>query len=96
MPEKFFKLIVIVSLSLIVSFIIVVPIILWRFIKRKPVLPKGKKIESPKIFYIGILLFGCFALAAFLTSMPYFGSAFLLMLLTCVCGLVAHKRGWRG
>jgi hypothetical protein len=92
-PEELFKLIVGLGLSLIVSLIIIVPVIIWRILRRKPILPKGEKFESPAPFYIGIILFGGFALAAFLTSMPYFGSAILLMLLAFVIGLIAYKKG---
>jgi hypothetical protein len=95
-PEELFKLIVIIGLSLIVSFVIIVPVMIWRLLTRKPLLPKGKKIESPTLFYIGIIFFGGFTLATFSTNMPYFGSTFLLMLLACIGGLIAYKKGWRG
>jgi hypothetical protein len=93
MPEELYKLVVGLGLSLIVSFIIVVPVIIWRILKRKPLLPKGEKMESPTPFYIGIILFGGLALASFLTSTPYFGTALLLMSLACVFGLIAFKKG---
>lgn len=93
MPEELAKLIAGLGLSLLVSFIIVVPVLIWRRLKRKPLLPKSKKIESPTIFYFGIILFGGFALASFLTGSPYFGTAFLLMLFGFACCLMAYKKG---
>lgn len=96
MPEELFKLLAGLGLSLILSAIIIVPVIIWRVIRRKPILPKGEKIESPTLFYIGITVFCGFALLAFIINMPYFGSAIMLMLLAFVCGLIAFKRGWRG
>ena len=93
MPEELIMLIVIVGLSLIVSFVIVVPVLIWRLLKRKPLLPKSEKLESPALFYVGILFFAGFAIAAFFTSMPYFGSAFVLMLLACICCLIAYRKG---
>jgi len=94
MPEDLLKLIVVVGLSLIVSFIIVTVMLIWRLFKRKPLLPiKDEKIQSPAPFYIGILLSGGFSLVAFLINKPYFGSAILLMLIICIFGLIAYKKG---
>ena len=78
MPEELLKLLIVVGLSLVVSLTITVPIILWRLIRRKFILPKGKRLNSPNVFYAGIVLFGSFAALSFFTHRPYFGSAILL------------------
>ena len=88
MPEELFKLLVIIGLSLAVGLLIVLPIIVWRAIRREPLLPKGKKIKSSRILYFGAILFGGFAIISFFIGRPYFGSAFLLMLFAYVFGLV--------
>jgi len=96
MPEELFKLLIVMGLSLAVSLAITVPIILWRLIRRKPIPPKGKRLNSPNVFYAGIVLFGSFAALSFFTERPYFGSAILLGMVLFIWGLIAYKRGWRG
>lgn len=92
MPEELFKLLIIIGLSLLVSLIFIVPVIIWRVIRRKTLFPKGKKIKSAKIFYLGIILFGIFAAISFYSGRPYFGSAILLILLAFIFGLIAFKK----
>lgn len=96
MPEELFRLLAIVIFSILFSLCIIVPIILWRLIKKKPVIPKGKKLQSPFILYFGIVLFGGFASASFIIGMPYFGSAFMIFMSAYVIGLIAYSKGWRG
>ncbi|CAB1065839.1 hypothetical protein D1BOALGB6SA_10638 [Olavius sp. associated proteobacterium Delta 1] len=91
MPEELIKLLIIIGLSLAVGILFSVPVIVWRAIKRRPLLPKGKKIESPRIFYFGFLLFGGFATISFFIGRPYFGSAFLMVLFVYVCGFIVYK-----
>lgn len=92
MPEELFKLLIIIGLSLLVSFIFIIPVIIWRSVRKKPLFPKGKKIESVRIFYLGIILFGVFAAFSFYTGRPYFGSAILLIFLSFILGLIVFKR----
>jgi len=92
LPEELFKLLIIIGLSLLVSLVFIAPVIIWRAIRRKPLFPKGKKIESAKIFYFGIILFGVFASILFYTGKPYFGSAILLVFLVFIIGLIAFKK----
>ena len=96
MPQELFTLLVIIGLSIVVSIIIIIPVILWRIIKKRPILPKGEKFQSPKIFYFGILLFGCFGVFSFVAGMSYLGSFILLIMFVFIGGLIAHKKGWRG
>ena len=96
MPEELFKIIIILGLSLIVSIILVLPVVVWRMIKRRPLVPEGSKIESPAIFYVGTVLLGGLAIIAFIYKMKYFGALFLIMLLIPISGIVAFKKGWRG
>ncbi len=66
----------------------------WRRLKKKPLLPiKDEKIESPKVLYFGLLLFGGFSLASFLKDKLYYGFAILIIFIVCLIGLIAHNKG---
>lgn len=92
MPEELFRLLAIVVLSTLFSLCIIVPIIFWRLIKKRPVIPKGEKLQSPFILYLGIALFGGFAAASFIKGMPYFGSSFMIFMSAYVIGLIAYRK----
>lgn len=92
MPEELFKLFMIIGLSLVVSLIFIVPVIIWRAIRRRPFFPKGKKIESANTLYLGTFLFGIFTVISFYTGRPYYGSAILIVFLSFVFGLVVFKK----
>lgn len=95
-PEELLKLLIVIALSIVISVIIVLPVIFWRIIRKKPIIPKGEKIESPNIFYIGIAVFGGFGILAFITGMPYHGIVILIFMCAYLAGLYAYKKGWRG
>jgi len=96
MPEELSKFLVVIGLSLAVSAVIIIPIILWRLIRRKPLVSNRTKLNSPNVFYFGIVFFGGFAILSFFTGRPYFGSAILMFMVLFIWGLIAYKRGWRG
>lgn len=95
-PDELLKLLVLIVFSIAISLFIIVPIILWRLIRKKPVFPRGEKLRSPKILYAGIGLFGSFGAISFITGTPYFGAAFLIIMCAYVIGLIAYRKGWRG
>jgi hypothetical protein len=72
-----------------------VSILLWRIIRRRPLLQikKDERIESPGMFYVGIILFGISSLGGFLTGRPYSGIFLFLMLISSILGLIAQKKG---
>jgi hypothetical protein len=72
------------------------PFVIWRLIRKQPIIPRGNKLKSPMILYTGIAVFGGFALLSFSNGRPYFGAIFVLFVLAYIIGLVAYKRGWRG
>jgi hypothetical protein len=99
MPEEIIRLFAIVCLSLIISAVFVAIGLIWRLIRKKPLLPKKSKIESPLQIYVviaGIIFCGGLSLATFLNGLPYFGFTFLLMMLGFIAFVVAYKKGWRG
>ena len=96
MNEELSVLLMAIGFGLVGGIVFVTPVIIWRAIRGQPIFPKGKKLDSPKIFYIGIALFGGFAIMSFITGSLFFGPFFLLILLAYVWGLIAFKRGWRG
>jgi hypothetical protein len=72
-----------------------VSILLWRIIRRRPLLQikKDERIESPGMFYVGIILFGISSLGGFLTGRAYSGIFLFLMLISSILGLIAQKKG---
>ena len=82
--------------SIVFSIIFITPILLWRLIRRKPIFPKGEKLKSPNILYMGAVLFGGVGLLLILYGMPYFGSFFIIIMIAYVFGLVFYSKGWRG
>jgi hypothetical protein len=72
-----------------------VSILLWRIIRRRPLLQinKDEKIKSPAMFYVGIILFGTFSLDSFITGSPYSGIFLFLMLISCILIIIAQKKG---
>jgi hypothetical protein len=77
------------------ALICVVSILLWRIIRRKPLLQinKDERIESPAMFYVGIMILGTSSLYSFITGRPYSGIFLFLMLIFCILGLIAQKKG---
>ena len=96
MPEELLKLLVTIGLSLAFSILIIAPVIIWRIVRKKPIIPKGYKFESPKIFYAGILVFGIFSVLSFLTGTPYHGIVLFIFMSLYIIGLIAYNKGWRG
>ena len=47
------------------------PVIVYRVIKKRPIIPKGKKekLLSPQIFYVGVAFFGGMAVFAFMSGL---------------------------
>lgn len=71
MPIELFHLLTVIGLSLVVALVIVMTILLWRVIKKKPILPEqSSKKETPQVLVLGLFLFGLFALVCFLSGMP--------------------------
>ena len=95
-PYELSELLSIVIFSLLLSFCIIIPIIIWRLIRRRPVVPKNEKLKSPSMLYAGIVLFGGFVVVSFIINRPYFGSAFTIFMTAYVIGLLADRKGWRG
>lgn len=92
-PDELNRIVVIVGLSVIVSIVVIVPIVTWRSLTNRPIVPEGKKLESATPLYIGIAFFFSFAVASFLTEMPIFGVTFIIMLIICIGLLSAFKKG---
>jgi hypothetical protein len=90
------ELLSIVIFSILFSLCIIIPIIVWRLIRRKPIVPKGEKLKSPSMLYAGITFFGGFAIVSFVINRPYFGSAFTIFMTAYLIGLLAYRKGWRG
>jgi hypothetical protein len=78
--------------------VIIVPILIYRKLKGQPLLGLRKKreINSPKIFYIGMILFAAFTLLALYINKPYYAIFTLIIALLYLIGLIAFKKGWRG
>jgi hypothetical protein len=74
------------------------PVIVYRLIKKQPIIPKGKKekLQSPRILYAGVALFGGMAVFSFMNGLRYFALAFVLFSCAYDIGLIAYRRGWRG
>jgi len=98
MPEDLIQLIYLIAFSIIIAFVIIIPVLLWRTFRGQPLfdLKNRKKFESPKIFYIGILFFSSVALWAFYDKMPYHGMFLLIIVVLYLIGLIAYRIGWRG
>lgn len=79
-------------IGVVVGLAFLIPTILWRFIRKKPLFKKDKKLESPKVFYAGIAFFGGFAIFSFLTGTPLFAFVFLLFMLLGIRALIVYKR----
>jgi hypothetical protein len=95
-PYELSELLSIVIFSIFLSLCIIIPILVWRLIRKKPVVPKDDKLKSPSMLYAGIALFGGFAIVSFVINRPYFGSAFTIFMTAYVIGLLAYRKGWRG
>ena len=93
-PYELSELLLGIAFSVVFSIIAVLSIIIWRVIHRKPIIQKNGKIESPNIFYFGIVFFGGSSILAFITEMPYHGIALLIFLCAYIAGLHAYKKGW--
>lgn len=95
MPNEFYELIEVLGSGLIIGVIFVVPVVIWRLIRRKPILPykQPERMESSIPIFTGILMFGGFCLGSFLTGKIYFGSAFFILFLAFVFPLIAYKKG---
>jgi len=81
-----------IGIGIVGGLTFLIPAILWRLIRKKPLFPKGKKLDSPKIFYAGIAVFGGFAIFCFLTGTPLLAVASLLGMLVYIRGLIVYKR----
>jgi len=95
-PGELFQLLALTAFSIVLSIIYVTPVIIWRLVRRKPIIHKAEKLKSPNIFFIGVALFGGFGLFSFIYGMPYFGTAFFVFMIAYVIGLIAYRKGWRG
>jgi len=84
------------SIGLLGALVICVPAIVWRLIRRRPIVPRGRTRNSPGVFYAGIAVFGALAIMSFVMNRPLFGSFLSLGLALSVLGLIAFRRGWRG
>ena len=60
------------------------------FQKTEPV-----KLESPFVFYLGILLFGIASILGYLIDYPYFGSTFLFVSTLYLWGLITYIKDRR-
>ncbi len=74
------------------------PVIIYRLIKKRPIIPKGKKekLQSPRILYAGIASFGGMAIFTFMNGLKYFALVFVFFSCIYALGLIAYRRGWRG
>ncbi len=81
-----------IGVGIIVGLAFLIPAILWRLIRKKPIFPKGQKLESPKMLYFGIALFGGFAIISFFIGAPLFSLASLIFVLLGIRALIVYKR----
>ena len=98
MPEDLIKLLYLIVFSLIFALIIVVPVILWRAIRGKPLLNPRKKVKfkSLIIFYLAIFFSIALSIVAFFKNMPFHALFLLIVTALYLIGLFAYKKGWRG
>jgi hypothetical protein len=83
------------AIYLLLGLIGAVSILLWRFIRRRPLLQikKDERIESPGMLYIGAILCGISSLGFFSSGMPYSGIFLFLVVVFFGLGIVAQKKG---
>ncbi len=81
-----------IGVGIIVGLAFLIPTILWRLIRKKPLFPKGKKLESPKMLYFGIALLGGFTIISIFTGTPLFALASLIFMLLGIRALIVYKR----
>lgn len=92
MSQELYFLLLAIGVGVTVGLAFLIPNILWRLIKKKPIFPKSKKLESPKILYAGIAFFGGFAIFSFFDGFSIIASTFLLLMLVYVWYLIAYKK----
>jgi len=88
-------LLIAIGLGLLGGLLGSLPILIRRFFNKEPLFPKGTKPTSPRIFYVGIVLFGAACAGSLAKGWPLFGATFALFASMYVVGLVAFYRGWR-
>lgn len=96
MYAKLFDFLILIGFSIVVALAIVVPIVLWRILNKRPILsePTSKK-ETPQVVVLGIGLFALIAVVCFLSGMPYFGITFVLILVIGLIGYLCYKKRFR-
>ncbi len=82
------------SIGLFGALVVCVAIMLWRLVRRRPIVPQARTLNSPGLFYAGIALFGALAIMSFAMKRPLFGSFLSLGFALSVLGLIAFRRGW--
>jgi hypothetical protein len=80
--------------GLIIGVVFVVPVIIWRLIRRKPLLPyRGEKIESSIPLFLELFICGGFCLVSLFMNKPYSGLVFFLFFLAFGLALFYYKKG---
>ena len=58
------------SIGLLGALVICVPAIVWRLIRRRPIVQRGRSLNSPGVFYAGIAIFGELTIMSFVMHRP--------------------------
>ena len=95
MPQELIKILFLTVTGILLAFIISIPVFVWRFVKKRPLLGERTKLESPHLLYYGIAFFGITSIAAFRENSPYSGVALLIATFLFIIALIAYKKGWR-
>ena len=98
LSEQLGDLVLALFLAVVMGVAYLLVVLLWRTIRRRPLLPIAErtKIDSPRILYVGIVVFGVARLAAFLKDLAVLERTFFADDVGMCGALVAFRRGWRG
>jgi hypothetical protein len=98
LSEQLGDLVLTLFLAVVMGVAYLLVVLLWRTIRKRPLLPIAErtKIDSPRILYVGIGLFGVPGLAVFLKDLAVLSVLSLLMMSGCVGHWLLFEEGGEG
>ncbi len=95
MIQELSFLLLAIGIGIVGGLVFLVPTILWRLIRKKPIFPKDKKYEVSKTLFVSIVFIGGFAIFCFYTGTPLLAVVALLFMCLCIRALIVYKRNER-
>lgn len=94
MPQGLIELLYLTGLIIIVSTIMIIPTLIWRYFKGRPLLETNekKKIDSPAVLYLGFFFSIGMMIEAFIDDKHYLGLCFMMIAIAFLVALIEYKK----